>query len=962
MTPERWHEIERVYHEARQREPSERTAYLDAACGADATLRAEIESLLRYDQHAAQFIEPPPHGQGPRSPIAGLMARLHDAAAPGRFAGQVLGSYEVKSLIAAGGMGEVYRATDVRLDRVVAIKILPDHFAEDPERRERFTREAKIISSLNHPHICALYDVGVQGRTQFLVMEYVDGETLHDRIQRGPVPVEQALEYLIQIADALDKAHRHGIVHRDLKPGNIMLTKSGVKLLDFGLAARRVGSSPASGDLLTTDSAQALTVAGTIRGTVQYMAPEQLHGQPSDARSDIFAFGAVAYEMLTGKPAFEGTSRAGLIGAILRDEPTPITDLVPDIPSSMARPLTRCLAKDPDERWQTANDLLFQLRSLSPSSDAVSVTRRRRARTSLWRERAGWIAAVGAIGVGAFYWGSSGRPQRESISSVTRVEFSVTPAEGTLLSGPDVPFALSPDGRYVTYVAVGRDGTARLFIHSLSSNDYKLLPGTEGASTPFWSPDSQWIGFFAANSLKKVRVATGLAQTIAHRVSTTFSGASWSVQDDILFSSFVGTLTRVAANGGPLTELGIERAYSPYFLPDGRHFLYAAGSPPSIRIGVLGEERSQTLMSFPVRISPVAYASGHVFFVQDVTLYARPFDLQRLAFSGAAIRIADDVPTMTPARAPFSVSNAGVVAYSTFPLETPAVLRWFDRAGRQSTGVDGPQRYRGFDISGDGQRIVFSRIGDTGSALWMRDLRGTKETRITFDESYTPQLSLDGRRLLFSGPGTAPPPKLFMRTLASEEASLVATSSSTANFASDWSGDGSGAVSVRINRTSRLDVWHQLLPRGPERRLPFNTSFAESQAKVSPDNRWIAFVTDRSGKDEVWVADFPSGENARVVSRQGGSFPQWSALGKELVYVDEDKQLVAVPFNGGVAGNPQVLFRVEQLADIDRIVMPTANAYVATEGGQRFLVAERAQDPNVPPIRIVVNWWASISR
>ena len=389
---------------------------------------------------------------------------------------------------------------------------------------------------------------------------------------------------------------------------------------------------------------------------------------------------------------------------------------------------------------------------------------------------------------------------------------------------------------------------------------------------------------------------------------------------------------------------------------------YAAGSPPSIRIGVLGEERSQTLMSFPVRISPVAYASGHVFFVQDGTLYARPFDMQRLAFSSAALRMADDGPTMTPARAPFSVSNVGVVAYSTFPLGTSAVLRWFDRAGRPSTVVDGPQRYRGFDISGDGQRIVFSRIGKTGSGLWMRDLTSATETRITFDESYTPQLSVDGRRLVFSGPGTAPPPKLFMRTLSSDEASLVATSSSIANFASDWSGDGSGAVSVRIDRTSRLDVWHQLLPAGPERRLPFNTDFAESQAKVSPDNRWITFVTDRSGKDEVWVADFPSGENPRVLSRQGGSFPQWSALGKKLVYVDEDKQLVAVPFNGGVAGNPQVLFRVEQLADIDRIVMPTANAYVATEDGQRFLVAERAHDPNVPPIRIVVNWQASIAR
>jgi Tol biopolymer transport system component len=265
-------------------------------------------------------------------------------------------------------------------------------------------------------------------------------------------------------------------------------------------------------------------------------------------------------------------------------------------------------------------------------------------------------------------------------------------------------------------------------------------------------------------------------------------------------------------------------------------------------------------------------------------------------------------------------------------------------------------------MSGDGQRVVFARMSDTGSALWMRDLSGTKETQMTFDESFTPQLSVDGSHLLFSGPGPAPPPKLFMRTLVRDDASVVAPSSSIANFASDWSADGKSAVSVRIDRTHRLDVWHQLLPKGPERRLPFNTDFAESQAKVSPDNRWIAFVTDRSGKDEVWVADFPSGDNARVLSRQSGSFPQWSARGKELLYVDEDKQLVAVPFNDGVAGNPQVLFRVERLADTDRIVTPTANAYAATQDGQRFLVAERAHDPNVPPIRIVVNWWASVSR
>jgi serine/threonine protein kinase len=954
MTPERWEEIERVYDGARQRAPSERAAYLDTACGGDPTLRAEIESLLRYEQDAARFIESAHPDQ--RSPIINVMMRLRDAAVPGRFEGHVLGSYEVTSLIAAGGMGEVYRAIDTRLDRVVALKILPGHFSDEAERRDRFTREARIISSLNHPHICALYDVGVQDGTQFLVMEYIDGETLQERIRRGRLPLRLALEYLIQIADALDKAHRRDIVHRDLKPGNVILTKSGVKLLDFGLAARRAGGG-AAGAVSSTDGEQALTVSGTIMGTVQYMAPEQLEGRPSDVRSDIFAFGAMAYEMLTGKRAFDGTSQASVISAILRDEATAITELVPEIPATLARTLARCLAKDPDERWQTANDLLFQLRSVGPSPDPVNATDRSRQRRSPWTERAAWIAALGVLSAGALYWGSRSVPQRASTPTVTRIEFPVSPAAGTLVSGPDVPFALSPDGRSIAYVAADRDGISRLSVQSLDSSDYKLLAGTEGASTPFWSPDSQWIGFFARNSLKKVRVSTGLAQTIVQPVSTTFSGASWSAYDDIVFPSFVGTLTRVAATGGPLTDVGIERAYSPQFLPGGRHFLYAVGSPPSIRIGMLGAERSQTLMSFPVRISPVAYGSGHVFFVQDGTLYARPFDVQRLAFSGAAIRIADGVPTISPARAPFSVSNAGVVAYSTFPLAIPAVLRWFDRTGRPSTAVDGPQRYRGFDASGDGTRIVFSRVSDTGSALWMRDLSSTKETQITFDESYAPQLSADGTRLLFSGPGPAPPPKLFMRNLATDSVSLV--SAVGANFASDWSGDGKTAVSVRIDRSNRLDVWYQLLPNGPEQRLPFNTPFIESQAKVSPNNQWIAFVTDRAGKDDVWVADFPSGENPRKISPDGGSFPQWSAHGKELVYVTEDRRLVAVPWNDGTPGTPEVLFQVRNLLDIDRVVMPTANVYVVTDDGQRFLIAERTSDPNMPPIKIVVNWWPS---
>ncbi len=966
MTPERWKEIERVYHEARQHEPSERTTYLDTACGGDAALRAEIESLLRYDPYAAQFIELP-HGQEPRSAVAGMMARVRDRSAPGRFVGQALGSYELKSLIAAGGMGEVYRGIDVRLDRVVAIKILPDHFSEDQDRRERFTREARILSSLNHPHICALYDVGVQDGTQFLVMEHVDGETLHDRIRRGPVPVEQALEYLIQIADALDKAHRHGIVHRDLKPGNIMLTRSGVKLLDFGIAARRAGDSPAANDVLNGESARALTVAGTIQGTVQYMAPEQLRGQPSDPRSDIFAFGAVAYEMLTGKPAFDSTSRAGLISAILRDEPTPITGLVPDLPSSLARSLTRCLAKDPDERWQTATDLLFQFRSLaSTSADTVPVSAPRLSRS---HERAVWAAAVFiASSLAALFWtrGDDGAV-RPSTAPGAPVRFSLPVAEGVLLSGLDVPFALSPDGRQIVYAGARRDGTSQLWLRSLHSDEQHLLPGTEGARAPFWSPDSEWVAFFAANSLKKVRVSTGIAQVIANDVSTV-GGAAWGGGDAIVFSGSRGGFSRLSALGGPVSSLSPDEGnhFSPHFLSDGKHFVYASGVPRAIRISSVDGESPRTLMTFSERISSIGYAPGYIFFVDDATLFARPFDEERLDFSGEPIRILDGVPVTTPARAPFSVSATGVLAYWPFPLGAPAVLQWFDRKGQPSSAVDRPAQYRGFALSPDDSQLVVSRLGKAGGAdLWLRRFADNRETQLTFEgAAYTPQWSPDAARIAFSGYGTRPPPKVFVKTLTDGAASRVGDTV-LPDFVSSWSRDGLSIVSVRTQDPAwRNDLWIHRLAKGSSDRLPVNTRLNESHATISPDGRWIAYTTDESGKPEVWVATFPSGDNRRQISTAAGSHPQWGE--KEIFYISSDKQLMTCRFSAGSAGveigTPHALFRIDNLAEIDPLMLPTVNAYVPAGNGQRFLIAVRPPDPISPPINIVVNWPAFVKR
>ncbi|HEU4691821.1 MAG TPA: protein kinase, partial [Vicinamibacterales bacterium] len=486
MTPERWREIERLYYAALERDAAERAAFLNEACG-DEGLRHEVESLLAYHDTANDFTALPgiTADLARLSPIRNAVRRTQESSVPGRLVGRVFGSYELQALIAAGGMGEVYRAVDTRLNRTVAVKTLPGQLSDDPDRQERFRREANIVSSLNHPHICTLYDVGIQEGIHYLVMEHIDGETLQTRLERGPLPLARALEYATQICDALDKAHRHGVIHRDLKPANVMLAKSGVKLLDFGVAKIARARAPAPDAAHT----RTLTSEGTIVGTFQYMAPEQVEGKDADARSDIFAFGALVYEMITATKAFDGPTQANVIGAILKDEPPPLIEIVPNTPVSIDRVLARCLAKDPDDRWQTANDLLFELRSIaSPAKAGV-----RSPPVSRRVERALWMALLIAAVAGAGFWAWS-RDVRPGVATpdAPAIGYSLFPADGVALysvHGP--PLALSPDGRYIVYVGARADGPAQLWLRSLYSQGEQALPGTDRASTPFWSSDSQ---------------------------------------------------------------------------------------------------------------------------------------------------------------------------------------------------------------------------------------------------------------------------------------------------------------------------------------------------------------------------------------------------------------------------------------------------------------------------------------
>jgi serine/threonine protein kinase len=967
MTPEKWKNVDRLYLEALEQAPDDRAAFLRDACNGDEEIRAEVESLLEYQPHARDFIETPAE-DAPHSPVTDAIARIRASLAPGRFVGAVVGAYDLESLIAAGGMGEVYRARDTRLDRIVAIKILPEHFADDPARRDRFHREARIISSLNHPHICALYDVGVHDGAQYLVMEYVEGETLHDRIRRGPVPVAEALDALIQIVDALDKAHRRGIVHRDLTPGNIMWARSGIKLLDFGLAARRSPGSSAGDDVLATGRSDTLTAEGTIIGTMQYMAPEQLQGLSADARTDIFAFGAVAYEMLTASHAFKGNSRAALIGAILRDEPQPIAELVPEIPVALARTLSRCVAKQPDERWQTANDLLFQLRSLTALSVPVAVMAHH-PKWSPWIERGLWFGlAVAAAVVGAIWFPRNEPPRSEGTTPFSPVVFSVSPARGTSLADFFTPFAISPDGKYLAYVAAGDDGVRQLWLRSLDSEHERQLPGTEGAGTPFWSPDSQWIGFFAARSLKKARVSTGVTQTIASDV-VTVGGASWGVHGDIIFPGRFRGLMRVSANDGRVSRVTVEpgNQFSPQFLSDGRHFIYTAHNRSAVAVAHVDGGAPRTVMTFSVGTSSLGYSRGSVFFVQDGALFARAFDEQRFKFTGEARQLLTGIPAGLPARSPFSVSASGVLAYWTNPLGVPAALSWFNRAGRSSPAVATPARYKGLSLTPDGERLAFARIAKTGAEdLWLHQVRDHTERQITFDAAaFMPLWSPDATRVAFSGFAVRPPPNVYVKSIRNDGAAAPVGGTPFPTFATSWTPDG---LAIVIGRAADLskdnDLWSQPLAGGPAERLWFNTPANEMQGRVSPDGRWILYTTDGSGSSDVWVASYPSGVEQHPVSRAGGDFPQWGT--NELFFISSDRQVMAASVTPGASGLqigvPQSLFRIPTLVDIDPLVAAASNPFVATSDGQRFLVAQRAHDPDAAPITVVVNWPALLKR
>jgi len=865
-----------------------------------------------------------------------------------------LGSYEILSQIGVGGMGEVYRARDMRLERTVAIKVLPDHLSCNADSKQRFEREARALSSLNHPHICTLYDIGTQDGVAFLVMEYMEGQTVADRLQKGALPIEQVLKIGIEVADALDKAHRHGIVHRDLKPGNIMLTKSGAKLMDFGLAKPTQATFIAGSTASNSTRSDPLTVEGTIVGTFQYMAPELFEGKDADARSDIFAFGAVLYEMATGQPAFSGKTRASVLAAILASEPTPVTKLQPASSLELDRLIRTALAKNPDERWQSVHDVGISLSGISATE-----TPHPAATPSPWWIAAGLLTLV-TLGLGAFF------TLHRTNSSPALLRLTIAPPQNASFSSLEKLLAISPDGRQVAFTAVDRSGQRSLWVRPLDTLEARALPGTDDADTPFWSPDSRLVGFFSHSKLKKVDPNGGQPEVICDAGADP-GGATWNRQGVIVFApNFEGVLYRVPASGGqPIAITEAYKAYDetnhiwPEFLPDGRHFLflvYGKGDE-GIHVGSLDSKEHHLVLreeSTALYVEP-----GYLLFGRNGVLMVQRFDAKRLEALGEPIRIVDTVESASGGGYTFSVSRNGVLVYFAGRRYNPTQLVWYRRDGTRlkTLGPVGP--FREPRISPDGHTVAVSRL-ESGMELsvWLIDSRGFP-TRFTFGSfDLSPIWAPDSDRVIFSSPRDGLPPNLFQKNLTggSEERRLM--HNGIDSIATDWSRDGRYVVYMANELGTNWNVWAMPLTGDQTPQPVLRTQFNEMDGRISPDGRWLAYVSDESGKWEVYVQRFLSPGGKWQISSNGGKQPQWSHDGKELFYVATDQMLMAVAVHPGLSldpGTPKQLFQFHGASDF------LGGSYDVGADGQRFLVSALVGEQASPPLTVVINWTAALT-
>jgi eukaryotic-like serine/threonine-protein kinase len=893
---------------------------------------------------------------------------IHMALSPGAR----LGPYEVLSLVGAGGMGEVYQARDTRLDRTVAIKLLPADVLERPDRRARFETEARAISSLSHPNVCTLFDVGEDDSRPFLVMEYIEGETLDDRLTRGALPAADVLRYGAQIADALAHAHDARIVHRDLKPSNVMVTPSGAKVLDFGLA--RQSSAETGGVAGSTVSFQQrpLTAEGTILGTFQYMAPEQLEGKETDPRTDIFAFGMLLFEMATGRKAFEGKSQASLIASILTSRPPAISSLRSGsgdgmLPASLDHIVERCLAKNPDERWQTARDLRLELEWIARHDSRAIAPQRLNQR----RYQLAWLGLAVATLVVAAMALTRGRyqPRPQDV-----LRFTIAPPPGTVIARTPVGtrIALAPDGRKVAFVTTAA-GVDRLWVQSLDS--FTPVAVAEGADSTSWSPDSQSIAFFAPadGQLKRISLAGGPARVICP--AGIIDAPAWHPNGTILFSQANTGIFRVPDDGGPpiqLTKLDaadkeINHVW-PEWLPDGRHFLYTATSldatgkraPRAVYVRSIDADDRKLLTHAESRV--MYAAPGYLLYIESGTLLAQRFDTERLTLGGEPVKVAEDVAySRTIGNGGFSVSQTGLLAY--YSGVTLSDLMSFDRSGRSSAlGWLGQAFASSVRFSPDGAQVVVdleeARAG--ASDIWTFDLSRQVPTRFTTDlaNDTNPIWSPDGRRIAFSS-DRGGSPDLFSKATDGFGSEAQLFTQRGPQLANDWSPDGKHIVFEDNTRETGRDLW--LLPLEGDRTAKplIRTRFDEWGARFSPDGEWVAFVSNETGSSEVYVAALRGAGERKRISTAGGIAPRWRRDGRELFYVEStSNSIVAVAVRtmpAFTASRPVVLFSIRTPSSRRRALeIP----YDVSPDGQRFLINTPPEQPPRTGITLVLNWTA----
>jgi len=860
-------------------------------------------------------------------------------------AGTKLGAYEIVGPLGSGGMGEVYRAHDTKLKRDVAIKILPDEFALDRERVARFQREAEVLASLNHPHIAAIYDFADFGDLRCLVLELVEGETLAERIKRGPVPIDDALHIAKEIAEALEAAHEKGIVHRDLKPANLKLTPAGdVKVLDFGLAKVRsaeesqmaMANSPT---LLTAQSSH-----GMLLGTAAYMSPEQAKGKDADRTSDVWAFGCVLYEMLAGKPVFDGETLGELVAGILKDDPD-WRRLPDETPESIRRLLRRCLQKERTARFHDMADVRIEIEEADKSPYIKTGPQHQ------WPGRkvailGSALAVATAVAIALSVLALRPKPSAPEM----RLEMTTPP------SAVPNAVAISPDGQKIVFVATS-DARSRLWLRGLASSAPTVLAGTDGARTPFWSTDSRTVGFFAEGKLKRVDLDNGLVQVIASIPSV--DGATWNAEGTILYGQIAGPITRIPAGGGTPVEITHlaprESAHrGPRFLPDGKTFLYQAFAggitAGGTYIGHLDKPETQHLLD----AGATAYlSSGQLLFVRGEKVFAQDFDPGRAELKGTPVLVAEQASPGS-----LTASATGVIVYRT--ASTNALPRrqfmWIDRSGKEGGKIGDPLFAQDPSLSPDGHRVAVSRQLN-GWHIWILDLERDFFSRFTF-RADTDQVPIwCGGRIIFGGNGGSSPYDLYEKSVTSAGSETLLLDPPGSQIPTDCSADGRVLLYRENDPKTGYDIWALPLDGKAKPFAVVQTAADERDAQFSPDGKWIAYQSDESGHFEIYVQPFPNGGGKFQVSTNGGEQVRWRRDGKELFYIAPDERLMAVPIRFGQTvepGEPAPLFTTHIGG---RLSMPAVQQYAVSPDGQRFLMNTDAADENsISPISVILNW------